>query len=549
MDAAWSPRRPRPVTDYFDQLQNGARVMSSAPPPVPRVRSPTPEHAQVAAAIETEVGAVIVGQHELVRTVVTCLLCEGHALLEGVPGLGKTLLLKTLAQVVDLPFAASSSRPTSCPPTSSARRCWWRTSTATARSEFRPGPVFASFVLADEINRATPKTQSALLEAMQERSGHRRRRDPPLPRPFLVMATQNPIEMEGTYPLPEAQLDRFLLKALVPFPSADDLVTVLERTTGTARRPAAQVAEPPTLGAMIELTRQVPIASHVCATPSTWSWPPTRARRATRRGHALRALRRVAPWRPGAGAGGQGRGRCSTAARTCRSTTSAPSPRPRSATGSCSATRRSPTGSPPTTWSPAARRRARPRRAGVGAPELRRPVGEADELLPASLLAQLERLQLSTRRRLAGRFAGEHRSPHFGASLDFADYREYHPGDDFRRIDYPLYARTGDLLHPPVRGRGRRDRPHRPRPLGVDGLRRQARPGAAPGRGDRLRRPRAARPVTLHTEPLAARRPRFSGRDATRPLFAHLGASTPRERPTSSRRRPRPARPARARQA
>jgi MoxR-like ATPase len=129
--------------------------------------------------------------------------------------------------------------------------------------QFRPGPVFASFVLADEVNRATPKTQSALLEAMQERSVTAGGATRPLPRPFLVMATQNPLEMEGTYPLPEAQLDRFLLKALVPFPSAEDLVTVLERTTGTSTVEMHAVADSATLQQMIELTRRVPIASHV----------------------------------------------------------------------------------------------------------------------------------------------------------------------------------------------------------------------------------------------------------------------------------------------
>jgi MoxR-like ATPase len=128
---------------------------------------------------------------------------------------------------------------------------------------FRAGPVFASFILADEINRATPKTQAALLEAMQEHAVTVAGETRPLPRPFLVMATQNPLEMEGTYPLPEAQLDRFLLKALVPFPSADELVTVLERTTGTAVTDLQQVADAASISAMIELTRKVPAASHV----------------------------------------------------------------------------------------------------------------------------------------------------------------------------------------------------------------------------------------------------------------------------------------------
>ena len=129
--------------------------------------------------------------------------------------------------------------------------------------KFREGPVFASFLLADEINRATPKTQSALLEAMQERSVTAGGATRKLPRPFLVMATQNPLEMEGTYPLPEAQLDRFLLKAHVPFPSAEDLVTVLERTTGGAAEQLHTVVDAATLVQMIELTRSVPVPAHV----------------------------------------------------------------------------------------------------------------------------------------------------------------------------------------------------------------------------------------------------------------------------------------------
>jgi MoxR-like ATPase len=131
------------------------------------------------------------------------------------------------------------------------------------RFRFRAGPVFASLILADEINRATPKTQSALLEAMQERRVTVAGETRPLPRPFLVMATQNPLEMEGTYPLPEAQLDRFLLKALVPFPSADDLTAVIDRTTGDASPAVERVADAGRLAAMIELTRQVPIAEHL----------------------------------------------------------------------------------------------------------------------------------------------------------------------------------------------------------------------------------------------------------------------------------------------
>ena len=220
-------------------------------------------YAQVASAIESEVGKVIVGQRDLVRTVVMCLLAEGHALLEGVPGLGKTMLLKTLSQVVELPFSRVQFTPDLMPADIVGTQILEEDERGHKSFQFREGPVFASFVLADEVNRASPKTQSALLEAMQERSVTAGGATRLLPRPFLVMATQNPLEMEGTYPLPEAQLDRFLLKALVPFPTAEDLVTVLERTTGVGVVTPSIMADRETILAMIELTRQVPIASHV----------------------------------------------------------------------------------------------------------------------------------------------------------------------------------------------------------------------------------------------------------------------------------------------
>ena len=214
-------------------------------------------------AHRAEVGRVIVGQRELVRSVLTCLLAEGHVLLEGIPGVGKTMLLKTLSLVVDLPFSRIQFTPDLMPADIIGTQVLEEDEHGRRSFTFRPGPVFASFLLADEVNRASPKTQSALLEAMQERAVTAGGSTRPLPRPFLVMATQNPLEMEGTYPLPEAQLDRFLLKALVPFPSGDDLVTVLERTTGSTAAQPNRVADAPTLLAMIDLTRRVPIAGHV----------------------------------------------------------------------------------------------------------------------------------------------------------------------------------------------------------------------------------------------------------------------------------------------
>jgi MoxR-like ATPase len=226
----------------------------------------TPEdYARVAAAIEEQVGKVIVGQANLVRDVLVCLVCEGHALLEGVPGLGKTVLLKTLAQALDLSFSRLQFTPDLMPADIVGTNVLEEDDHGHRRFRYRAGPVFAHLVLADEINRATPKTQSALLEAMAERCVTVAGETRPLPRPFLVMATQNPIEMEGTYPLPEAQLDRFLLKALVPFPSAAELAAIVERTTGSVSGTVEPVADAATLGAMVELTRQVPVASHLTA--------------------------------------------------------------------------------------------------------------------------------------------------------------------------------------------------------------------------------------------------------------------------------------------
>jgi MoxR-like ATPase len=224
----------------------------------------TPEqYTETATAIEREVGKVIVGQEALVRAVLVCLLCEGHALLEGVPGLGKTMLLKTLSDAVDLPFSRIQFTPDLMPADIVGTQVLEQQPDGSRDFRFRPGPVFASLVLADEINRATPKTQSALLEAMQERRVTVAGATRPLPRPFLVMATQNPLEMEGTYPLPEAQLDRFLLKVHVPFPSADDLVQVIGRTTGTDTAKVEAVADAAELAGMVELTREVPVPSHL----------------------------------------------------------------------------------------------------------------------------------------------------------------------------------------------------------------------------------------------------------------------------------------------
>jgi MoxR-like ATPase len=213
--------------------------------------------------ITDEVRRVIVGHDEILEGVLLCLLTESHTLLEGVPGIGKTLLVRTLAEALDLEFRRIQFTPDLMPAdivgtnviveTLEGRRDW----------EFRAGPVFGNLILADEINRATPKTQSALLEAMQERSvtvaGVTRR----LAEPFLVLATQNPLEMEGTYPLPEAQLDRFMLKLLMRVPGQAEISEIVARTTGRHLPHAARAADAAAVLAMRDLAREVPAASHV----------------------------------------------------------------------------------------------------------------------------------------------------------------------------------------------------------------------------------------------------------------------------------------------
>ena len=213
--------------------------------------------------LRDEVGRVIVGHHELLDLVVTALFAGGHVLLEGVPGLGKTLLVRTLAQALDLRFARIQFTPDLMPADILGTNLLVQDDAGRRRFEFQPGPIFAQIVLADEINRATPKTQSALLEAMQEHAvsiaGESRRLD----EPFFVLATQNPIEMEGTYPLPEAQLDRFLFKLRVSFPDLDDLREIAERTTGPEPPEARRVVDGATLRRLQTFALEVPAAAHV----------------------------------------------------------------------------------------------------------------------------------------------------------------------------------------------------------------------------------------------------------------------------------------------
>ncbi|HVA25997.1 MAG TPA: MoxR family ATPase [Chloroflexota bacterium] len=218
----------------------------------------------VAQTIEDEIGRVIVGQREVVHGILICVLAGGHVLLEGVPGLGKTMLIRTLAEVLDVQFSRIQFTPDLMPGDITGSNIIVDDHVSgTRRFQFQPGPVFANLILADEINRATPKTQSALLEAMQERQVTVARQRHVLQEPFFVMATQNPIEMEGTYPLPEAQVDRFLFKLTIGYPSQSELVDIINRTTVREMPHPKRVATAETVLRMIVLARDLPIAQPV----------------------------------------------------------------------------------------------------------------------------------------------------------------------------------------------------------------------------------------------------------------------------------------------
>jgi MoxR-like ATPase len=212
------------------------------------------------ASLKDAVGKVVVGQETVVEEVLVCLLAGGHVLLEGAPGLGKTLLVRTLAQAMDLSFSRIQFTPDLMPADIVGTNVVVEDERGRKRFELQKGPIFGQLVLADEINRATPKTQSALLEAMAERTVTIAGQRHALEEPFFVLATENPIEMEGTYPLPEAQLDRFLFKVLVPQPDEDTLVRIFDRTTGTSEGRVPKVIDGPKLLALRHEVREVAIA-------------------------------------------------------------------------------------------------------------------------------------------------------------------------------------------------------------------------------------------------------------------------------------------------
>ncbi|MFN3151178.1 AAA family ATPase [Bremerella sp.] len=214
-------------------------------------------------AVKEQIQKVIVGHEDIVHGVLTCLFVGGHCLLEGVPGLGKTLLIRTLSQALDLNFSRIQYTPDLMPADILGTNMVMETPDGRRVFEFQKGPIFTQICLADEINRATPKTQSAMLETMQEGcvtvGGHRYVLD----KPFFVLATQNPIEQEGTYPLPEAQLDRFMFKLVVGYSSADDLGTIIDRTTKGTRVEAEKVMEGAEIMKWQQVIREVILAKHV----------------------------------------------------------------------------------------------------------------------------------------------------------------------------------------------------------------------------------------------------------------------------------------------
>ncbi len=213
--------------------------------------------------LREEVGKVIVGNREIVDGVLTCMLAGSHALLEGVPGLGKTMLVRTLAEALHLQFSRIQFTPDMMPADIIGTTVIEETAAGQKSFSFRKGPIFANIILADEVNRATPKTQSALLEAMQEHRVTVSKTSYTLDEPFFVLATQNPLESEGTYPLPEAQLDRFFFKLHVGFPNRQELHGILERTTGVAMPTVTPVLDRERILQLQRLVREVPLSHHV----------------------------------------------------------------------------------------------------------------------------------------------------------------------------------------------------------------------------------------------------------------------------------------------
>jgi MoxR-like ATPase len=270
--------------------------MPETPEPIQTQEQRAQEFIAAFQSLRTEVRKVIVGHDDVITHVLIGLFAGGHVLLEGVPGLGKTLLIKTLAESLDLTFSRIQFTPDLMPGDIIGTNMIVEDASGRKQFQFQRGPIFGHILLADEVNRATPKTQSALLEGMQEGSVTVSGTPNPLPSPFFVLATQNPIEMEGTYPLPEAQLDRFLLKLRVQYPALAELAEIIDRTTLVRHVEVQRVMTGPQVLSFRELVREVPIASHVrdlaslivLATHPQWEHAPEMTRRFIRYGSSPR---------------------------------------------------------------------------------------------------------------------------------------------------------------------------------------------------------------------------------------------------------------------
>jgi MoxR-like ATPase len=239
-------------------------TMTEAPTTPAEVKAKCDAFRERFTRLKGEIGKVVVGHSDVVESVLIALFTGGNVLLEGVPGLGKTLLVRSLAQTLSLPFSRIQFTPDLMPADVIGTNIVMEDAdTGRRKFEFQKGPIFAQIVLADEINRATPKTQSALLEAMQERSVTVAGKTHKLEKPFIVLATQNPIEQEGTYPLPEAQLDRFIFKLVVGYGELNDLLTILDRTTGTSNPECSPIMDGPAILETQALVRGVVVAPHV----------------------------------------------------------------------------------------------------------------------------------------------------------------------------------------------------------------------------------------------------------------------------------------------
>lgn len=214
-------------------------------------------------AVKEEIGKFIVGQEEAVEYSLYSILADGHALLEGLPGLGKTMLIRTISEVLDLTFSRIQFTPDLMPSDITGTNIIERTAEGSQRFVFQKGPIFSQMVLADEINRATPKTQSALLEAMGEKTVTVLGDTKEMAKPFFVLATQNPIEMEGTYPLPEAQMDRFLCKILVPYPSKAELMEIMKRTTGAEKITLQKIMNTDSLLEAQQMVKEILVADEM----------------------------------------------------------------------------------------------------------------------------------------------------------------------------------------------------------------------------------------------------------------------------------------------